>query len=253
MPTFADLALQDDYPVIHSLRKDQATIIATRVPLTDLNLGKWGWVLTLIHQDGRIDSTDIPMFRDNAGRQYPKVYLFPDMQSYIEGWECTEWVEGYHQNGHQPGVSRNGAASATTLQENALKQLLCDLKEHQAQAIASVKVEVKEQLEEIRGEIASSTTQFHQALQGQNIDAYNRLLERYNLNTVALDQQVLAQSVKVTEVVEEQSALTREETEKHVGTLTQEVKNHVSLTQKNTVEAIEAQSNMSRARYSKTS
>lgn len=247
MPTFNELALQGDCPVIHSLRSDQATLIATRVPLTDPMSGRWGWVLTLNHRNGRTDPDDIATLRDNTGQQYPKVYLLADMQNYIEKWGCTEWEEGYHQNGHQLALEKNTSASgAAIVREDILQQLLCELREHHAQAIASVKDEVKEQLEAIRGEIAASTTQLHQALQDQSIDAYNRLLDRFNLTSATLDQQVTTQSVKVTEVVEEQSLRTREETGRHIETLNQEIKNHVSLTQKNTVDAVEAQFLMSK-------
>lgn len=248
MSTFDELALQGDYPVVHSKRSDQAALIATRVPLTDPILGRWGWVLTLNHKNGRTDSDDIATLRDNTGRQYPKVYLLADMQNYIETWGCTEWEEGYHQNGHQPVPPRNISASdADVVREDMLKQLISDLQERQEQEVTVLKDEIKEQLEAMHKEIVSGNAQSHQQLHDQTVDVYNRLLERFNLNTVALDQQVIAESTTVTKVVEEQSLLTREATGKQVGTLTQEIKNHVSLTQKNTLDAVEAQSNMSRA------
>ena len=248
MPTFYELAQQGEFPVVHSLRKDQATLIATRVPLTDPGLGGWGWILTLNHKNGRTDSDDIATLRDNTGRQYPKVYLLADMQNYIETWGCTEWEEGYHQNGHQLALAKNMAASgADIVREDILKQLLTELQERQAQEANAIKDEVIAQLEATRKEITLDNTQFHQELQEQTIDAYNRLLERFHLNTVALDQQVVTQSVGVTEVVAAQSLLTREETGRHVETLNQEIKNHVSLTQKNTLDAVEEQFLMSKA------
>jgi len=247
MPTFDELALQGEYPVVHSLRKDQATLIATRVPLTEMQVGRWGWVLTLNHRDGRTDSDDIATLRDNTGRQYPKVYLLTDMQNYIEKWGCTEWEEGYHQNGHQLALPRNMAASGSDIvREDILKQLLGELQERQAQEVTAFKDEVKVQWEATHREIALDNTQFHQELQEQIIDAYNRLLDRSRVNTEELDQQVVTQSVKVTEVVEAQSRLTREEAGRHVETLTEEIRNRVSLTQKSTLEAVEARFNLSR-------
>jgi hypothetical protein len=254
MPTFDELALQGEYPVVHSLRKDQATLIATRVPLTDMQMGRWGWVLTLNHRNGRIDSDDIATLRDNTGRQYPKVYLLTDMQNYIEKWGCTEWEEGYHQNGHQLALPRNMAAAGSDIvREDILKQLLSELQERQAQEVTAFRDEVKAQLEATRSEIGTENTRFHEVLQDETMDAYNKLLERYRIThedtrqqIEALDQGINTQSVKVTEVVEAQSCLTREEAGRHVETLTEEIRNRVSLTQKSTLEVVESQFNLSR-------
>ncbi len=247
MPTFDELARQGNCPVIHSQRSDEATLIATRVPIDDIRLERWGWVLTLIPKDGRTDQNDIETLRDNAGRQFPKVYLLKDMQTYCERWACTEWEEGYH-NGHQTALAgSHTATSADILQEDVLKQLLGELQERQGQTVAILKDEVRAQLETTRSEITLDNARFYQQLQDQAIDAYNRVLEHSRTKSEVLGQELVTQSVKVTEMLETQSLLTREETEKHVETLTEEIRNRVSQTQKSTLDAIEAQFLMSRA------
>src|SRR2546429_6074431 len=154
MATFDELALQGEYPVVHSLRSDHATLIATRVPLTDIQMGRWGWVLTLNHRNGRTDSDDIAALRDNAGQQYPKVYSLSDMQNYIEKWGCAEWEEGYHQNGHQLSLPKNTASSdADIVREDVLKQLLSELKEHQEAQARLLVDELHARLEETRNEL----------------------------------------------------------------------------------------------------
>jgi uncharacterized membrane protein YphA (DoxX/SURF4 family) len=247
MATFDELALQGEYPVLHSLRSDHATLIATRVPLTDIGMGRWGWVLTLNHRNGRTDSDDIAALRDNTGQQYPKVYSLSDMQNYIEKWGCAEWEEGYHQNGHQLSLPKNTTSSdAAIVREDVLKQLLSELKEHQEAQARLLVDELHARLEETRNKLEMENATSFQALNDNTIEAYNRLLDRSRTNNETLDQQVVTQIVKVTEVVEAQSLLTREEAGRHVETMTEEIRNRVSLTQKSTLDAIEAQFNLAK-------
>src|SRR6266496_2484524 len=247
MPTFDELALQGEYPVVHSLRRDQATLIATRVPFADIQMGRWGWVLTLNHRDGRTDSDDIATLRDNTGHQYPKVYSRSDMQNYIEKWGCSEWEEGYHQNGHLLSLPKNTVSSgADIVREDVLKQLLSELEEHQKVQSTLLMDELNGRLEETRKELEMENAKNFHVLNDSTMDYYNRLLDGSRTNNEILDQQVVTQTVKITEVVEAQSLLTREEAGKHVETLTEEIKNRVSLTQKSTLDAVEAQFNMAK-------
>ena len=138
------------------------------------------------------------------------------------------------------------ASGSDIVREDVLKQLLSELQEHQAQEVTAFKDEIKAQLETTRSDITTDDAQFHGELQEQTIDLYNRLLDRYRVNAEALDRQVVTQSVKVAELVEAQSLLNREEAGRHVETLTEEIRDHVSLTQKSTLDAVEDQFNMSR-------
>lgn len=246
MPTFEELALHTNCPVIRSKRSDDAILIATRVPLDDIRLERWGWVLTVIPRDGRSDQNDIETLHDNAGRQFPKVYVQSDMQNYIERWTCGEWEEGYQQNGHY-GLNGNHANPAPqVLEEDVLKPLLAEMQESQAKEIAALKEEVRTQLETTRKEIAESNVQFHQTLSEQTIEAYNKGLERARLTIESVGQDAINQAAKYSEVVEEQSRATREESSKNALLLTEEVKNQSALSERHTLEAIEAQFRMSR-------
>ncbi len=148
MPTFDELALQGNCPVIHTQRRDEATLIATRIPLDDVRLERWGWILTLSHKDGRTDQDDLETLRDNAGRRYPKIYLPTDMKNYIEKWACTEWEEGYHTNGHQAVLARGiTSPSVDIVREDVLLQIFSELQERQTQQLGLLKDKVTEVVE----------------------------------------------------------------------------------------------------------
>ena len=97
MPTFEELAKHTSYPVLHSKRNDGEIVIATRIPFTNSPWQQWGWILTLGSQ-GKQPSDSFECLFDNAGRQYPKVYLHADIMNYIETWRCYEWEAGYQPN-----------------------------------------------------------------------------------------------------------------------------------------------------------
>lgn len=239
MPTFEELALHTNCPVIRSKRSDDAVLIATRVPLDDIRLERWGWVLTIIPRDGRSDQNDIETLRDNAGRQFPKVYVQSDMQNYIERWTCTEWEEGYQQNGHYSLNGNHASSAPQVLEEDVLKPLLSQLQESQAREITALKEEIRVQLEAARREVADSNAAFHEALQDQTMEAYNRGLDRARQSVETVSRDALNQAAKYTEVVEEVSG-------KSAQALTEEIKNQSALSERHTLEAIEAQFRMSR-------
>ena len=228
------------YPVIHSVRSDRATLIATRVPLSDLWSERWGWILTLNHREGRVGQDDIETLRDNTGQQFPKVYTLTDMRQFIERWSCTEWEEGYHQNDQQASsLNSTAPSSADNVREDVLRQIVSEFQQHQEEKIAAIKGEVGAQL---------------QVLQESSIDFYNNLLEHSRLNHEDTRQKIggVGEEIeihvdKVTEAIEAQSVLTREEARHNETTLTEEIRNQGSLAQKHTIEAIEAQFLMAKA------
>lgn len=180
MPTFDDLALHSDCPVIHSQRKDGATLIATRIPLDDASLGRWGWVLTLRQEDGSTDHNDIQTLRDNSGRQYPKTYLFKDMKNYNETWSCTDWEEGYHTNGNASWLAKsNGVPGDKLVQENVFQQALTELQARQEEQLGAFQNQLLTQVATISAEVGANHTKLRDALGDITFNSHNRLLEQF--------------------------------------------------------------------------
>ncbi|GCE50456.1 hypothetical protein EI42_05851 [Thermosporothrix hazakensis] len=98
MTDFQEIALDVNIPVLHSVRKDGANVIATRVPLDDVRLQKWGWILSLSHGNEYQEQNDIDTLIDRSGKRYPKVYYLADILNYIEKWECRDWEIGYQKS-----------------------------------------------------------------------------------------------------------------------------------------------------------
>lgn len=235
MPTFTELS-QAGYPIIRSKRRDGAILIATRIPLDDVRLERWGWILTLSSIDGVPIEDDTDTLKNGAGRRFPKIYLLPDIQSYIEKWECLEWEEGYHTNGYQLVVSRNGAS-------------MDGQQEHQAQLLTEIRAELQSQLEDNRVRLEEKNAEYFEKMQLGTMESYNILLGRANTNFQETTKQFEELDHNLDETfgeVEEHTRLLQEATEQHVKIVTEEIKNTASLYNQQTLIALEEQSRMSR-------
>lgn len=73
--------------------------MATRVPLGDVRLEQWGWILSLSYQNGNQEQNDIKVLQDNTGCRYTQVYSITDMLNYNERWDCDEWETVHSLNG----------------------------------------------------------------------------------------------------------------------------------------------------------
>ena len=173
MAKFEEVAYMSDYPVIHTHRKDGATLLATRVPLDDIRLELWGWILSLSYKDGHRDQDDIETLQDQSGRKYPKVYQLTDIQNYIEEWRCTDWAVGY-----QPGKNIvNAELTAGNNKATGDVDLTNILEEKLTEVVAKQETQtglIRDGISDLR----TGNRELFEGLQEHTIDAYNRLLNR---------------------------------------------------------------------------
>src|SRR6266496_5831918 len=125
MPTFDELSSQSAYPITHSQRKDGAILTAIKVPIDDVRLERWGWILTLSHKDGSYNQDDIATLQDNNGQRYPKIYTPIEIYNYTEKWGCNFWEVGYNSNGNKIHSTRiTTPLNADMLQKEMLQETL---------------------------------------------------------------------------------------------------------------------------------
>jgi hypothetical protein len=82
-------------PMIHTTRRDGALLTAIRVPVDDLRLNRFGWMLYVSHSDDSTYQDDIETLMDRSGQRFPKVYKLDELKAYAEKWECSDWQLGY--------------------------------------------------------------------------------------------------------------------------------------------------------------
>ncbi len=93
MPTLEEVSTCNS---IHAIRGDGATLTATRVPLDDLRLDRWGWILFVSHKHGASEGDDVVTLKDNVDNtEFRKVYTFEELNELAQEWECSDWQEGY--------------------------------------------------------------------------------------------------------------------------------------------------------------
>jgi|SRR6266496_41867 len=132
MPAFNELSLQSTYPITHSQRKDGAILTAIKVPIDDVRLERWGWILTLSHKDGSYNQDDIATLQDNSGQRYPKVYTSTELLHYIEKWGCDNWETGYNSNKDRIHLNRITVPLNTDLlQREMLQETVEEIRNYQ--------------------------------------------------------------------------------------------------------------------------
>jgi hypothetical protein len=131
MPTFEELSQQTSYPVLHTRRNDGVVIVATRVPLTDVRLQQWGWVLSQAYKVEQPSQDGFEGLIDSTGKRYSKIYTLIDMQHYIEQWGCKEWEVGYFAIGRATDKRVTIRLEDKIVQEDTFKNSIDDLKKLQ--------------------------------------------------------------------------------------------------------------------------
>jgi len=138
-------AAKDSCPVLHTRRSDGVVIIATRVPLGDIRLQKWGWILALSNKN-ELTEDDILTLTDNAGKRYPKVYRLEEVQNYAEPWGCIDWEEGYEDDVIIPFLSKSQVLPNEEREierTRAFQQALSELQIHQQEQLETFQQELK--------------------------------------------------------------------------------------------------------------
>src|SRR6266566_2190297 len=122
---------------IRSVRgKDQAIVTATRVPLGDIRLEEWGWILSISHKHNHAQDGLEELF-NRDGQHYPKLYSLDDLKGYADLWQCTEWEDVY-----QKLDDTDLALQATTV----LAPSIAEEKENLKEAISEVQTQIANQL-----------------------------------------------------------------------------------------------------------
>ena len=80
--------------VIQAEREDHVVVTATRVPIGDIRLEEWGWILSLSHKNNHAQDGLEELF-DREGKHFPKLYSLKELKDYADQWECYEWEDAY--------------------------------------------------------------------------------------------------------------------------------------------------------------
>ena len=93
MPTLEEVSISN---IIHAIRGDGATLTATRVPLDDLRLDRWGWMLFVSHKHGTSQGDEVLTLKDSVyNTEFRKVYTLEELKKLAQEWQCNDWEEGY--------------------------------------------------------------------------------------------------------------------------------------------------------------
>lgn len=114
--------------VIQSVRrKDQAIVTATLVPLGDIRLEEWGWILSVSHKNNHDQDGLEELSNRVGGQRYPRLYTLDDLKGYADQWQCTEWEDVYQ---------KRDEADLTSLTTTVLAPSIAEEKETIKNAIA---------------------------------------------------------------------------------------------------------------------
>lgn len=197
MAKFEDIAL-GSYPVVHAPRKDGAVLIATRVPLGDVRLQGWGWILALSNQSDPTQN-DIDTLTDRSGKRYPKVYYLQDVLNYAERWDCSDWEEGYQDDGNIPFLSKsNGVPGSELVRGSTLQQTLTELQASQEEQLEAFQNQLLTQLEAISTEVGVNNTKIGEELGNITFNSHNRLLEQFRIAFEGTSKQLDTLSTETT-------------------------------------------------------
>ncbi len=204
MPTFDELSSQSAYPITHSQRKDGAILTAIRVPIDDVRLDRWGWILTLSHKDGSYNQDDIATLQDNSGQRYPKVYTITELLHYIEKWGCDNWETGYNSNGNRIHFSRiTTPLNTDLLQREMLQETLEDIRNYQ-----------EEQTKVLNEEIASQNQTVAEAVFSQLTPHFTNIYGKQNQLSIFTEEsrrQLDITSERLTTLIEQITEKTQEQ------------------------------------------
>jgi hypothetical protein len=180
MAKFEEVAF-GSYPVLRAPRKDGAVLIATRVPLGDVRLQNWGWVLALSNQSNPAQD-DIDTLTDRSGKRYPKVYYLQEVQNYAELWACSEWELGYHHDDNATWIAKsNGVAGSELVRENVFQEALGELEIRQTAQLETFQNQLLMQVSAIDSQVGESHTKISEALAEITINSHNRLLDQFRV------------------------------------------------------------------------
>ncbi|WP_052888075.1 hypothetical protein [Thermogemmatispora carboxidivorans] len=189
MTSFAEIATLENAPVIHARRRDEVTVIATRVPFRTEMLERWGWIVTVVDGGGRtLEGDSIEILSDNTGGKYCKILSYREMLSYSARWDCCDWTPGY------PGAPGSGRLS----EEERLAHSIQDLHEALGQlprqqdltALSTSLQTLREQLTAIAVDTQPLNEQLQQ-LKETLSEAVQTLEEKIHQNDSDLAQQIL--------------------------------------------------------------
>lgn len=166
-------------PALHAPRKDGAVLIATRVPLGDVRLQSWGWILTLSNQSNPAQD-DIDTLSDRSGKRYPKVYYLQEVQNYAEQWACSEWELGYHQDDGTSWLAKSsGISGGSLMHEDVFQQALTELQARQEEQLVNFQNQLFTQVAVISTEVGTKNTKLCEELSDLTFNSHNRLLEQF--------------------------------------------------------------------------
>jgi hypothetical protein len=128
MPTFEELSQHTSYPVLHTQRNDGVITVATRVPLADVRLQQWGWILSQAYTVEQPSQNGFDGLIDGTGKRYSKIHTLSDMKHYVETWGCREWKAGYFSIGRATNNRVTIHLEDKIVQEDTLKSHMEDLR-----------------------------------------------------------------------------------------------------------------------------
>ena len=164
MPTFEELSQHTSYPVLHAQRKDEVVIVATRVPLADIRLQQWGWVLSQAYTIEQPSHNGFDGLVDGTGKKYSKIYTLSDMQHYIETWECKDWETGYFSIGKTASSRVTIHLEDKIVQEEDFKKSIEDLRNFQETQTSQILNAVSKQGETFQGSLKDVTAKVQTAV-----------------------------------------------------------------------------------------
>lgn len=177
MPTFEELSQHTSYPVLHTQRNDGIIIVATRIPLTDVRLQQWGWILSQAYKVEQPSQNGSEDLTDSGGKRYSKIYNFADMQHYIEQWGCKEWEVGYFALGRTTNSRVTMRLEDKIVQEDTFKETIENLKKIQEKqanllfnSINQQEKSSKEDFNNLFNGIVASLAEMHQEILGAHAD-----------------------------------------------------------------------------------
>lgn len=184
MPTFEELSQRTTYPVLHTQRNDGVIIVATRVPLTDVRLQQWGWILSQAYKVEHTSQDEFDGLIDGAGKRYSKIHSLADMQYYIEKWKCQDWEVGYFAIGRATDNRVTVRLEDKIVQEDTFKNSIESLKIFQEKqtyallhAISQQEKSFQGPFENLSNGVDASLTKMHQEILSAYADQQEHLGE----------------------------------------------------------------------------
>ena len=134
--------------VIQSERENQVVVTATRVPLGDIRLEEWGWILSLSHVNNH-DQDGLEELSGRDGKHFPKLYSLDELKEYADQWQCTEWEDAYQkQNGADLSLQNTTVLAPSLSEKNEiLKETMAEIQSYITQQLASLRKDIEDRLQ----------------------------------------------------------------------------------------------------------